>query len=303
MKINEYKIKSNFDGLELQTIEYRPENFNKVILIVHGMCEHQLRYNSFATYLAKYGYLVYTYDHRGHGRSIKDESELGYFSKKDGAKAMINDLSTIVNFIKLQNPNCEFYIFAHSMGSIITRCFLQEHSQLVDKVILSGAPNYQALAPLGLFIANLVILFKGDKKRSKLLTSLSLGKFNKKVDNPKTQNDWISYNEANVKKYNDDKLCSFTFTNNGYKNLFKLLIKMHKVRNFKNVNHNLKILFMAGEDDPCTGGNKGLNSSARTLVKAGFKDISRQVFQGMRHEILNEVDHLNVYEEAVNFYE
>lgn len=302
MQITELDIISKFDNLKLKAREYRPENYQKVVLIVHGMCEHQLRYSDFATYLAKHGFLVYTYDHRGHGGSIGEGGTLGYFAKKQGAQALITDLDTVVDFIKDNNKELEIYLFAHSMGSIIARCFLQTGSQKVAKVILSGAPNYQGLAPFGLFLANVVSLFEGEKKRSKFLTKLSLGNFNKAVANPTSPNDWISYNQSNIDKYNNDPLCGFTFTNNGYKALFKLLIRMHKVNAYLDVKETLPICFMAGADDPCTGGTKGLINSEKTLKTAGFKNILKEEFAGMRHEILNEIDRKNIFEEVLEFY-
>ncbi len=262
-----------------------------------------MRYKPFAEFLASHNYLVITYDHRGHGRTLNKKGLLGYFSKEGKDDSVVEDLISIAEDIKESYPDKPFYIFAHSMGTIITRCFLQTHSELVDKVILSGAPNYQAIAPFGLFVTNTVTLFKGPEYRSKLLTNLLIAPFNKTVKDPVSPNNWISYNLDNVKNYDEDPLCGFTFTCNGYQTLVRLLIRMHNNRLYRDTNHNLKIFFVAGIDDPCTGGTKGLISSVKTLVKAGFTNVLKKRYPGMRHEILNEKDCQNVFDDALEFFE
>ena len=65
---------------------------------------------------------------------------------------------------------------------------------------------------------------------------------------------------------------------------------MHDVSQYECKNKNLPILFVVGEDDPCTGGTKGLEDSKNTLVKAGYSNIKIKQFSHMRHEILNEIE-------------
>lgn len=298
-----FKIKSDFDNLELDVNKYECDNAKASVLVVHGMVEYKERYDRFARFLVENGYEVYTYDHRGHGSSLNENNDFGFFASKNGHIGIVNDLKQVVNYVKDNNENKKLFIFAHSMGTIVTRLFLQENSNLVDKVILSGAPCPNKLAGVGHFIAKLKCMFNGDKKHSKLITKLSLGSFNKKVENPTSNNDWISYNQENIDKYNNDPLCSFTFTNSAYKDLFKMVQLMQKPKRYKNVKSDLEILFLAGKDDPCTGGTKGLNNSINVLVKGGFKNISKKQFENMRHEILNELDYDKVHEESLKFYE
>ena len=78
---------------------------------------------------------------------------------------------------------------------------------------------------------------------------------------------------------------------------------MAKVKRYKNVNPELPFLLISGKDDPCTGGEKGRNASLKVLQKAGFKDISMVTLDGMRHEILNEVDKQKVYDEILAFFD
>ena len=58
------------DNLSLYGYAWLPDGDPKaVLLIAHGMAEHCRRYERFATALTAAGYAVYSYDHRGHGRT------------------------------------------------------------------------------------------------------------------------------------------------------------------------------------------------------------------------------------------
>ena len=64
----------------------------------------------------------------------------------------------------------------------------------------------------------------------------------------------------------------------------------------------MPILCLRGEEDPCTGGEKGSQDSIRVLLEAGFTTIDEISYPGMRHEILNEKEHQQVYEAIAEFY-
>lgn len=51
-----------------------------VVQISHGMCEYFRRYDGLAEFLTGLGFAVCGNDHLGHGDSVNDSSELGYFS-------------------------------------------------------------------------------------------------------------------------------------------------------------------------------------------------------------------------------
>ena len=271
-----------------------------VVQMIHGMEEHQERYEPFIKFLNKNGFSVVSSDMRGHGKNAKD---LGYFKDKKGYLELIEDQKTITTFIKKHFKNIPIYLFAHSMGTIITRVLLQENSKDYEKVVLSGYPNYQVGAYPGILVSNVIRFFRGPKYKSKFLSFLSIGSFNKKMENPKTDCDWISVNEENIKSYLEDPYCGIGFTCSAFNDLFHLVILMHKVRRYQNVNKKMKLLLLRGLDDPCTGNEKGANDSYQVLVNAGFQRIQRQDYPNMRHEILNEEEYKNVYQDILNFYQ
>ena len=270
-----------------------------IIQIAHGMQEHKERYEKFASFLNENGYIVVVADMRGHGY---EANKLGHFNDKEGYKLLIDDQVEIANFIKSKYPTLPLYLFAHSMGTIISRVVLQEHSSLYDKVILSGYPCYQKGTHFGKILANIIMLFKGKDGYSKFLDNLVVGNFNKVIDNPETDIDWISHHKENVKNYLDDPYCGFPFTIAALKDLMSLVCLMHNYKLYKNVNNEMKILLLKGKDDPCVGGEKGALDSKKVLIKAGFTNIKNIDYDNMRHEILNEVNHEKVYNDALNFF-
>lgn len=286
------------DGYPLSIHVFEVKKAKAVIQIIHGMEEHQERYESFIQLLNTYGFSVVSSDLRGHGMHCQN---LGFFKEKNGYQELVFDQMIITRYIKEHYVDLPIYIFAHSFGTIITRVLLQTDSKNYKKVILSGYPNYQIKTYLGIFVSCIIQKIHGPMYRSKLLSSLSLDVFNRSIPEPKTVYDWICRNEETVKKYIDDPYCGIGFTCSAFHDLYKLVILMHKVKLYKNVYQNMKLLLLRGQDDPCTGFDKGARDSYEILRKAGFQNIQSRVYPNMRHEIFGEKDHNVVYQDILTF--
>ena len=275
----------------------KPEAEVRATLVcVHGMQEHHARYISFARELSKQGVAVLIYDLPGHGDAFKDE--LGYFADQNGDEVLIQSVDTMVTKLHTEFPDVPHFLFGHSMGSIIVRLYLERNDKF-SGVILCGAPNYRPAAGFGKKLAQLLVKVKGPKAKTKLLTALSVGAFSKSVKNAKTPVDWLSYNEENVQEFLKDELCGVPFTDAGNRDLFTMVSRLHHP--FAAKNTSLPILFISGEDDPCTGGTLGLVDSISTLQKNGYANIENITFPKMRHEILNEKENHLVIEEIIKF--
>lgn len=291
------KIKSK-DGYELNVHVFEVQNPVGYIQIIHGMEEHQERYERLVFDLNKEGYTVITSNMRGHG---EDTDLLGYFAKKDGYLYLLEDQKIITKYIMERFKTEKIIIIAHSMGTIITRNLLQTESKNYEKVILIGYPCPQKLVGFGIILTNIIKNIKGDKYYSKKIEKMSVGQFNKKIKNPKTGVDWISVNEENVKMYLSDKYCGHGFTVSAFNDLFHLVKNMSKYKLYKNINEKLKLLLLRGDSDPCTGYDKGSNESINILKKAGFNDIEMKKYENMRHEILNEKEFKKVHSDIIEF--
>lgn len=287
------------DGYKLNLHIFEVKNSKAVVQVIHGMEEHQERYEPIISFLNKNGFSVVSSDMRGHGSTAKD---LGFFKNKNGYKELIEDQKVITKFIKERFAESPVYILAHSMGTIITRVLLQKNSNNYSKVVLSGYPNYQVGAYFGIIVANIIKFFRGAKYKSKFINSLSVGAFNRQIKNPKTDYDWVCKNEEDVKSYIEDPLCGIGFTCSAFADLFHLVVLMHKPNLYKKVNAKMPILMLKGNDDPCVGGEKGAADSRRVLEKAGFQNVCHIDYPNMRHEIMAEVDKQKVFDDILAFF-
>jgi alpha-beta hydrolase superfamily lysophospholipase len=270
------------------------------VFIVHGMQEHQKRYDGFAKYLNSRGIACITYDLPGHGSNCPKE-DLGWFGDQNGWMNLTDSAVEIANLAHQEFPHTPIVLFGHSMGTMIGRTFLQDHDSMIDAMILSGAPNYQPASKAGIALASIIAACKGKKGHSHMLDNLATGSFNKAIADPRTPLDWLSCNQDNVDAYIADPLCGFPFTNQGYKDLFLGMGYMHDPARFHCTKPNLPILFFAGEDDPCRGGDTGFKDSIASIRNAGYKNVSSTLYPGMRHETLHEKDADHVMKDTADW--
>ena len=288
------------DGYLLSLHVFEVPDPKALIKCIHGMEEHQGRYIPFAEYLQQHGYNVVTADMRGHG---KNAPVLSHIADRNGAQLLIEDEKQILAQIKEWYPDVPVYLFGHSMGTIIARKLLQTHSGDFRKAALSGYPNPQSAARAGALLTGLIASAKNTRGHSKLIDNMVLGGFSKAVKDAKTPLDWLSVNKENVKAYSEDPLCGVPFTLGSYDALFHLITDINNPGLYQKVNSDLPILMIAGNEDPCVGGEKGRADSLDRLTRAGFRNIHVETLAGMRHEILNETKNAEVYQKLLTFFD
>lgn len=286
------------DGYPLNLHIFEVENPKGYVQIIHGMEEHQERYEPLVERLNAAGYAVISSDMRGHGETAPI---LGYFGESGGWRSLLTDQIRITSYIRKRYRVDKVILFAHSMGSIIARNLLQSQSMYYEKVIFSGYPSANPAAGFGIFLTGMIQKWKGGEYYSKLIQKLAIGTFNRKIHDHKTDLDWISVNEDNVQAFIDDPYCGHGFRIAGFRDLFRLVQRMTKVHLYQNVQAALPILAIRGAEDPCTGGIQGSNASLLVLQKAGFTHITSICYAGMRHEILNEKENEQVYIDILEF--
>lgn len=286
------------DSYELCLNIYETENPKAYIQIIHGMEEHQGRYKAFAEMLQSQGYTVISSDMRGHGANAPIQ---GFFKEKDGFKYLLQDQKDITTYIKCRFRVDKVVIFAHSMGSIIARNLLQTESSNYKKVILSGYPYCPGIIPFAILISDIIKRIHGPQYVSQWMQKLALGDFNMKLGETKTDYDWLCSDENVVREYIEDPLCGHIFTISAFGDLFRLLRNMSQSNMNFNVDPSLPILALRGELDASTGYAKGSNNSIMTLTKMGFSNITRIVYKGMRHELINETEKAKVYKDILSF--
>ncbi len=274
------------------------------IHLLHGMAEHVGRYEESINYFLAKGYVVSGHDHRGHGKTVKMNGIKGHLAESDGFNRVVEDSYEVINHMQIYDPSLKFILLGHSFGSFIARRFIQVYTDVVDLVILSGTGSDQAAARhMGQMIAKRIGHIKGFEEESKLLDSLVFGSFNKKIDNPKTKFDWISENSQDVANYIKDEDCGFIPTTQFFIDLFSSLELIHKKVEVAKVRKDLPILLLSGTDDPVGNYGKAVWQVAHQFDDEKIEDVTVLLFEGGRHELLNDSSRSEIIEGAMNWIE
>lgn len=91
-----------------------------------------------------------------------------------------------------------------------------------------------------------------------------------------------------VSAYDEDPACGFNFTLNGYQNLFYLLYNTYDEEGWIKRQPSLPVLFIAGEQDPCIVSRHAWMKAIQKMQAAGYVNLTFKLYEGARHEILNE---------------
>jgi len=300
MTKKEFVILSDYDGLKLQGLMYVPEGEPKgIVQLVHGMCEYKKRYEPFMQFLCENGYVAVCHDQRGHGYSVEKDEDLGWFHDFS-SKAIVDDCAQVTKYVKGEYPDLSVVLFGHSMGSMIVRCYLRNYDHLIDKLIVCGSPSANPMAGTAVLLAKTIRLFLGQRHRSKMLSYLATGKGSKAFIKA-GKGSWLTHDEAIAKAFLSDPKCGFTFTVNGFENLFKLMKYTYKKRGYQVQNPTLPIHFIAGSDDAVIVNEMKWFKAIEFLRGVGYASVSGKLYEGLRHELLNEIGKEEVYADVMRF--
>lgn len=272
------------------------------VLILHGMQEHCGRYTEFARFLSENGYAVLTYDHAGHGKTAVSKTHHGYFHPDHAAKRVVDDAEKMAELLEQQFPDVPHFVLGHSMGSFITRCLLQQAHHRFDGAVISGTGGKQIIAPVARFVFSILNAL-APQKRSKTINNFFNNLNNKrfKKDPDASETSWLSVNKANRQAFVKDELCGIPFTHNGFHTLLTLNIQATKTNWANPIRKELPFLFVSGSEDPIGDFGKGVSTTVSNLQKEGFRDVSLNLYPGMRHEILNEDVKEQVFQDILDW--
>ena len=300
MKKSLYSIKT-INGDVLRGYSWNVEKPVGNVVIVTGMEEYAARYDDFAQFLNEHGYNVVCVDHYGQGLNSNEGKSLGIVPPSFFSKTVRN-VDDIVKKVR-KATKLPVVVFGHSMGSFIVQDFVQRFTHDADKIVICGTngPNAKLLFKFGAKMGKWTCTKKNQFEKAKLMANLSVGAYAKSVKDRKTVNDWLSYNEENVQKYCDDPFCGYGSSRIFYRELLKGNARLYNKKFIKKISHENHILIIAGEDDACGAFGKGPKALHKLYQKVGVKDLELHVYPHMRHEILNEKEHQQVYDDVLRF--
>ncbi len=296
----EFCVTSDFDGLELKGVVYEPENSPKgIVQVVHGMCEYKFYYEHVLEFFAKNGYVAACHDHRGHGESVRCEEDHGWFGDPS-ATAIVEDCAQVTKCLKSAYPDLPVTLFGHSMGSMVVRCYLREHDELIDKLIVSGSPSYNPMIPPAFLLVGAIKLCKGARHRSKILDGLATGNAAEKLTKEKGGS-WLTRDAEFAAKKDADPWCSFLFTCDGSENLLNLMKYTYQKKGYLVKNPSLPIHFVAGSDDIMIGDELKWFKAIEFLRGVGYENVSGKLYENWRHELHQELGKEEYFNDLLAF--
>lgn len=295
--LKEFEFTSEFDGLKINSLIAVPSGeINGVVQIVHGMCEYKERYLPFIDYLAGEGFTCVIHDNRGHGKSICTEEDLG-FLYKNGADGYVSDIAQLARFVREVYPSSPYFMLGHSMGSLGARCFVKEHDAEINGLIVSGCPCFGRFSSFSRSVSSALSHKLGSRFRSDKINDIVQGALNRNFAKENIDHAWICSDTEVVENFNSDPLCNYIYTLNGYDALLKLFRETYSKKGWKVNNPHLPIRFVSGRDDSCMISEKKFFRAIELLETIGYESVSHRLFDGMRHEILNEKNNIIVYKD------
>lgn len=296
------------DNITVVLHKWVPARVKAVVVLSHGMAEHALRYEELAAALNKKSIALYAEDHRGHGETAFIAEKMGwgtygYLAEKNGFERVVDDIHEEILLAHKEFPKKKIFLFGHSFGSFVAQRVCEKYGSDIDSAIICGSAGPRLfLTRTGVCIANIVKFFKGSKSISKFLDGLALGSNNAKIKNPRTSVDWLTRDEEQVDKYIKDDLCGFTCKTGFFCDLFKGLSTVHTKSNMDRIPKTLPVFLIAGTDDPVGSYGKTVSSLYKWYKKLGIQDVSIKLYEGGRHELLNETNKQEVIADIIDFY-
>ena len=269
-----------------------------VVQIIHGIAEFVERYDDFANFLTAKGILVVAEDHMGHGQSINGDGIRGYFHG-DWFTA-IEDSMQLMADTKAEFPDLPYILFGHSMGSFMARTILCKYPDcgLTAAVICGTGWQPAAALPAMVKMIEGICKVSEETKPNVMLQKLVFGSYNKKVEHPRTPYDWLTRDDKIVDAYIAHPLCGFTPTAGLMREMTRGIHYIQQKKNLEAMNKQLPVFFIAGGDDPVGPYGKGVHTCAEAFRKAGMEDVSVRIYPLCRHEILNEINREQVYQDV-----
>jgi alpha-beta hydrolase superfamily lysophospholipase len=287
------------DGREINLYQWLPKGKPlKVIVLSHGMGQHIERYADFAKACNQNGIAVFGASHRGHG---PDAKILGYFAETNGWDLVLTDIARIVEYVT-DAFAVKPVLLGHSMGSFIARHYASKQGGSLSGLVLCGS-NHQGrlLFKAGLVAAKFERMRIGKSTPSRLLDRISFGDFNKKIKPQRTKQDWLSRDPKIVDQFIADPYCGFVCTPQFWIDFLGGLNEMSKTSTFQAIPNNLPIYIISGDADPVSRYGVGFKALKKKLLESGVTSVSSHLYKGARHELLNEVNRKEVYQDLFDW--
>ena len=270
-----------------------------IVQIVHGFGEHSRRYLHMILKLNEEGFVVVADDHVGHGKTAADSGNWSDWGDK-GYMTMAEDEHTLRKIAQEQYPDLPYFMFGHSMGSMIARGYAATYGEGMDGLILCGTSGVFPKA------AELIPVLKKqiDEGRGEEVDPAYLGEFlgwmTERIENPNTPNDWISGDPDVVRDHANDPFNNFSSPPN-IRSLYYFAMMMDTIVGTEwaeKVPTSIPVYNIAGDQDPVGQYGEGVYAVSNWLAATG-NQVKTKLYSGYRHEIHNYRDIRDEVEDGI----
>lgn len=301
IKVIDKEVLSSDKIHQLKGKIYIPEGSARGLFhVVHGMTEHIARYDAFMRRIAEEGYIVFGYDHLGHGMTAADDSELGFIAHEKGWEKLVDDVFLFGNEIrKIMGDSLPFILMGHSMGSFIVRLTAVKYNHH-DKLIIMGTGGPNPMSGAGITAAGMIKKLRGERHISDFIYKMAFGSYNQRFADENDPYAWLSADRANRDRYRADRFCTFRFTVSAMQDLVILNKNCNEKTWFRSIDHKKPILLVSGSDDPVGEFGEGVKKVYNALKAAGA-NVRMKLYEGCRHEILQDFKKETVTSDIIRF--
>jgi alpha-beta hydrolase superfamily lysophospholipase len=249
------------------------------------MGEHIGRYEQSAVSLVASGFAVLGNDHRGHGRAITASAPMGDFGE-GGFVSLIADMRALSRYCMTLFPDVPLILLGHSMGSFAAQLYIVDDASDLAGAILSGCGALDQIAAA-------VVRDKAPLD----------GRLNAAFAPARTPFDWLTRDEAVVDTFIADPLCFPELTARAAESVLEVAPLLAEPNNLAKIRHYLPLLLLSGGLDPIGQQGQGVELLAQRYRAAGLVEVQKRIYEGARHELLNEINRAEVLNDLVKWIE
>ena len=250
------------------------------------------------------GYIVAANDHVGHGATAIANNTWGNWGDA-GPHTMMEDEKLFKDLVCEKYPDLPYFMFGHSMGSMIARDFSAKYGEELTGAIYCGTPGifkntHEVRAKL-----DQAVEAGGDHESDPAFVNELMGwMFARCSEGATLGNEWICHDPYVQKDHAEDPFDAFTHPthNISLRDFIDMMLCIENEEWAKKVPQNLPILLIAGDQDPVGNFGEGVYQVANWLIDTGHEDVITKLYSGYRHEIHNYDDiKFDVEETIINW--